>query len=40
MVTLVAGESYSTVWANWDGSKDERNGSKFIGLWGTLIIAP
>jgi hypothetical protein len=38
MVTLVAGESYSTVWANWDGSSDERNGSKFIGLWGTLNI--
>jgi hypothetical protein len=40
MVTLDAGASYDTVWANWDGSKDERNGSKFIGLWGTLIIAP
>jgi hypothetical protein len=39
MVTLEAGESYDTVWANWDGDRDERNGSKFIGLWGTLIIA-
>ncbi|MEA3275061.1 MAG: hypothetical protein U9Q81_07210 [Pseudomonadota bacterium] len=40
MVTLEAGASYDTVWANWDGDRDERNGSKFIGLWGTLIIAP
>ena len=40
MVDLVAGKSYPTVWANWDGSRDERNGSKFIGLWGTLNIAP
>ena len=40
MVTLDAGKSYDTVWANWDGDRDERNGSKFIGLWGTLIIAP
>jgi hypothetical protein len=40
MVTLKAGESYDTVWANWDGDRNERNGSKFIGLWGTLIIAP
>jgi len=40
MVTLQAGVSYDTVWANWDGDRDERNGSKFIGLWGTLIIAP
>jgi hypothetical protein len=38
MVTLVAGESYDTVWANWDGSKDERNGSKFIGLFGNLNL--
>jgi hypothetical protein len=40
MVDLEPGESYDTVWANWDGDRDERNGSKFIGLWGTLIIAP
>ncbi len=40
MVTLEAGKEYPTVWANWDGSRDERNGSKFIGLWGTLSIAP
>ena len=40
MVTLQAGASYDTVWANWDGDRNERNGSKFIGLWGTLIIAP
>ncbi|MEN8132730.1 MAG: ethylbenzene dehydrogenase-related protein [Pseudomonadota bacterium] len=40
MVTLEAGASYDTVWANWDGDRDERNGSKFIGLWGKLIIAP
>ena len=40
MVTLEAGASYDTVWANWDGDRNERNGSKFIGLWGTLIIAP
>jgi hypothetical protein len=40
MVTLQPGMSYDTVWANWDGSRNERNGSKFIGLWGTLIIAP
>ncbi|MCP3877804.1 MAG: hypothetical protein GY701_05340 [Sulfitobacter sp.] len=40
MVTLEAGESYDTVWGNWDGDRNERNGSKFIGLWGTLIIAP
>jgi hypothetical protein len=40
MVTLEAGNSYDTVWANWDGDRDERNGSKFIGLFGTLIIAP
>jgi hypothetical protein len=40
MVTLAAGASYDTVWANWDGDRNERNGSKFIGLWGTLIIAP
>ncbi|MEA3275461.1 MAG: hypothetical protein U9Q81_09290 [Pseudomonadota bacterium] len=40
MVTLEAGGTYATVWANWDGDRDERNGSKFIGLFGTLIIAP
>ena len=40
MVTLEAGESYDTVWGNWDGSRDERNGSKFIGLFGNLNIAP
>jgi hypothetical protein len=40
MVTLAAGQSYDIVWGNWDGDRDERNGSKFIGLWGTLIIAP
>jgi hypothetical protein len=40
MVTLRKGESYDVVWANWDGARDERNGSKFIGLFGTLIIAP
>jgi hypothetical protein len=38
MVTLEAGTSHDTVWANWDGDRDERNGSKFIGLWGTLNI--
>ena len=40
MVRLVPGVSYDTVWANWDGDRDERNGSKFIGLFGNLNIAP
>jgi DMSO reductase family type II enzyme heme b subunit len=40
LVDLAPGGTYPMVWGNWDGSKDERNGSKFIGLWGTLSIAP
>jgi hypothetical protein len=40
MVDLVPGGSYDTVFANWDGIKEERNGIKWIGLFGTLIIAP
>jgi DMSO reductase family type II enzyme heme b subunit len=40
MVDLVPGGTYPTVWANWDGAKDERNGDKYTGLWGTLILAP
>jgi hypothetical protein len=39
MVDLVPGKSYDTVFANWDGKKEERNGIKWIGLFGTLIIA-
>lgn len=40
MVDLVPGGSYATVFANWDGKKEERNGNKWIGLFGTLNIAP
>jgi hypothetical protein len=40
MVDLVPGVTYDTVFANWDGIKEERNGIKWIGLWGTLNIAP
>ena len=39
MVDLAPGGSYPVVWGNWDGDRNERNGSKFIGLWGTLILA-
>lgn len=38
MVDLVPGGTYDTVFANWDGKKEERNGIKWIGLFGTLII--
>lgn len=40
MVDLAPGGSYPVVWGNWDGDRNERNGSKFIGLWGTLILEP
>ncbi len=40
LVDLAVGGTYPTVFANWDGSRDERNGSKFIGLWGALTIKP
>jgi DMSO reductase family type II enzyme heme b subunit len=38
LVTLVPGESYDIVFANWNGSIQERNGYKYISPWGKLII--
>jgi hypothetical protein len=40
MVDLVPGNTYPTVFANWDGGTQERNGNKYIGLFGSLIIQP
>jgi hypothetical protein len=40
MVDLVPGVTYDTVFANWNGKKEERNGIKWIGLWGNLYIEP
>ncbi len=40
MIPLVPGQSYPTVFGNWDGGKQERNGVKFIGLFGTLNLDP
>ena len=39
MVTLATG-SYDIIFANWNGSIQERNGYKYIAPWGTLIIEP
>ena len=40
LVDLVPGQTVRVIFANWDGAKQERNGIKFIGLWGNLSIAP
>lgn len=40
MVELAADNTYHTVFANWDGGIQERNGRKYIGLWGSLFIQP
>lgn len=40
MVDLVPGNIYPSVFANWDGGTQERNGLKFIGLFGSLNIQP
>jgi hypothetical protein len=33
-----AAAPYQIVFANWDGGQAERNGMKFIGVWGDLVI--
>ncbi len=38
MVDLVPGATNPIVFANWDGSGQERNGYKFISIFGNLII--
>ncbi len=40
LVTLVPGQSYDIVFANWNGSIQERNGYKYISPWGKLILEP
>jgi len=40
MVTLEPNNSYDIVFANWNGSLQERNGYKYISPWSTLIIEP
>ncbi|HEU4383652.1 MAG TPA: ethylbenzene dehydrogenase-related protein [Anaeromyxobacteraceae bacterium] len=35
---LVPGATYQIVFANWDGGQQERNGHKFIGQWGDLVV--
>jgi len=35
---LPPGASYQIVFANWDGGQAERNGMKFIGQWGDLLV--
>lgn len=35
---LLAGGTYQIVFANWDGGQQERNGLKFIGQWGDLLV--
>jgi hypothetical protein len=35
---LFPGATYQIVFANWDGGQQERNGHKFIGMWGDLAV--
>jgi hypothetical protein len=35
---LFPGGTYQIVFANWDGGQQERNGHKFIGQWGDLVV--
>jgi hypothetical protein len=35
---LFPGATYQIVFANWDGGLSERNGHKFIGQWGDILV--
>jgi len=40
MVDLVPGEARNIIFANWNGAMQERNGYKFVSIFGNLVILP